>query len=205
LCRVTISRFCRDRGVFGALANEVIPALAADTIEGRRSRLRAWSCGCASGEEPYTLAMLWQLELAPRLPHLDLEIIATDADLQMLARARRGVYATGSLKELAVTWRDAAFDRIGTSFRISAAYHRAITWCCQDVRQTQPRGPFDLILCRNLVFTYYQPPLQEEIARRLAAVLSPGGALVIGAHESLPPGIALFEPWLASEPVYRRS
>lgn len=204
MCRVTISRFVRDRGVFETLATEVLPALAAQARERGGDRLRAWSCGCASGEEPYSLALLWHFRLATLLPDLELDVVATDSDLRLLQRARAGVYGVGSLKEVPAAWQEAAFAASGHQRAIRQPFREDITWCCQDVRQAQPTGPFDLVLCRNLVFTYYEPTLQLELALRLADLLRPGGAMVIGSHESLPAGVPAFERWIASEPVFRR-
>src|SRR5439155_24386566 len=95
LTPITISRFYRDADVFASLERDVLPALAAG-----RSLLRAWSAGCASGEEPYTLALVWHLALGPRLPGVGLEILATDVDPTMLGRATAAAYTASSLKDL---------------------------------------------------------------------------------------------------------
>ena len=68
-----------------------------------------------------------------------------------------------------------------------------------------PQGPFDLILCRNVAFTYFANDLQIEVTRGLAERLVPGGALVIGSHEQLPQPTPLFEPWSVQHGVYRRT
>src|SRR5688572_3980003 len=80
LCRVTISRFYRDHRVFDVLREELLPALLRDARGRGESVLRIWSAGCASGEEPYTIAVLFRLGLAPAFPELRLELLATDAD-----------------------------------------------------------------------------------------------------------------------------
>src|SRR4051812_29677292 len=90
LTPVTISRFARDRAVFDALAREVVPAIAGAARREGRERLRAWSAGCASGEEAYTLALLW--------PQMD--VLATDVHDAVLERARRAAYPDSSLREL---------------------------------------------------------------------------------------------------------
>ncbi|MCX7597144.1 MAG: hypothetical protein N2235_26030, partial [Fischerella sp.] len=99
-CRITISRFYRDRRVFDRLRQKVLPELAQLAISRGDSKLRCWSAGCASGEEVYTLKIIWNLYLLPQFPDLPLEIIATDADAHLLQRAKIGCYASGSLKEL---------------------------------------------------------------------------------------------------------
>ena len=77
-------------------------------------------------------------------------------------------------------------------------------WRCQDVRKETPPGPFDLILCRNLVLTYFEEALQREVVEKLSAVLRAGGALVIGSRENLPAASVEFVPWHGALPIYRR-
>jgi chemotaxis protein methyltransferase CheR len=183
LCRVHVSRFYRDRAVFDALRDRVLPALAAAA---GRGPLRLWSAGCAAGEEPYTLALVWHFAVGPRFSGLPVEIVGTDADQDSLDRA--GGYPTSSLKELPRPWREAAFEhRQGRSF-LTEELRARVALRCQDLRTAAPAGPFHLILCRNMAFTYFAPPLQRTIAARLAALLVPGGALLVGRDERLPAG-----------------
>ena len=204
MCRITISRFFRDRGVFEALETEVLPALAAAVLERGERALRIWSCGCASGEEVYATAVLWEVRIAERAPSIELDIIATDSDPGMLERAQRGTYSAGSVRELPVDLRRSAFEETGEPYRVRNRLKRQVSWLCQDVRSECPDGPFDLILCRNLVLTYFDEELQLEVMKRVAAVLRSGGALVVGSHESLPPHELGLEPWSPTLPIYRR-
>jgi chemotaxis protein methyltransferase CheR len=205
MCRITISRFYRDHGIFEALAEEVFPSLAT-TARGRGDhRLRAWSCGCASGEEAYSLAMLWGVRLADRHPGLRLEVVASDADSGLLERAHRGVYPTGSIRELPDDLRRTAMEAVGQSFRVRDRFREGVSWLCQDVRVEIPQQRFDLILCRNLVLTYFDDALQREVMDRIVAVLRPDGALVIGSHEVLSPLSIRLEPWCAAMPIHRRT
>jgi chemotaxis protein methyltransferase CheR len=204
MCRITISRFYRDREVFGALRREVVPALAeAARVRGDRV-IRVWSCGCASGEEPYTIAIAWIMEASRRFPDLRLDLLATDADPHMLERARRGVYAPASLRELPRSWVDSVFRPTGAGLQLPEAIRRAVSWKCLDVRTDPLDGPFDLVLCRNLVFTYYEEDLQRETLARLVDAMMPGAALAIGGHESLPDGESRLAPWGSLRAVYRR-
>lgn len=186
LCAIPISRFYRDRGVFDAIAEIVLPELAEAT--GRRGAINVWSAGCASGEEPYTLSLIWAIRLAPRFPGIEMRIVATDSDGTMLRRARAGEYEPSSLKDLPQDLRAAGFERRGGRWRIRDQF-RCVDFVPQDLRHGMPAGPFDLVLCRNVVLTYYARGLQSELMRHIADRLRPGGALVIGAHETLPPGV----------------
>jgi len=155
LCRITISRFFRDREVFQSLGREVLPELAKKAKKKGGRVLRCWCAGCASGEEPYTLILLWRFEAAKKAAGLDIQIIATDIEPTMLERAGRACYQSSSLKELPDQWRKEAFALEEDLFCLGPEYRALVEFQRQDIRQCQPDGPFQLILCRNLAFTYY--------------------------------------------------
>ena len=203
MCRIPISRFFRDRGVFTALQARVLPALARQARDQGRDALRAWSAGCASGEEPYSLAILWRHGLATHLPGVRLCIVATDADPHLLERARSACYPWSSLKEMPPALRAAAFTRSEGVYCLQSALRQEVYLRRQDIRREQPEGLFDLILCRNLAFTYFEPALQRDVLARMLAHLRNGGALVIGSDESLPEDSDL-SPWPGIQWVYGR-
>lgn len=199
LCRVTISRFYRDRGVFDALRSRVLPALVRAAAAGGRDRLRCWSAGCASGEEPYTLAIIWWHD---RLP-VALDVEATDADETLLERARVGRYAHSTLKDLPVELREWAFQRGVADYEIKESIRRGVHFSHRDIRTGPPPGHYDLILCRNLAFVYYNAHAQEAVLQSFRRVLLAGGVVVIGAHERLPGPAPGFEPFEGIPGVYR--
>jgi chemotaxis protein methyltransferase CheR len=212
MCRITISRFYRDPEVFDALRDDVLPDLARAARSRGASALRAWSVGAASGEEPYTLRILWRHALRDRVGGLPLHVTASEALPHMLRRARRGCYDRGSLRNLPDDWIDRAFaydpardaGRHAEPYCLRPVYRRRVTWREEDVREVMPDGPFDLLLCRNLVFTYFDAARQRALLRRLFDRLRPGGVLVLGQDETLPDGdgpLASLDPSL---PLYRR-
>jgi chemotaxis protein methyltransferase CheR len=202
LTNVTISRFCRDRGVFAFLRSDVLPALVEQARDMGGGVVRAWSAGCASGEEPFTLAIMWELALAP---DAQLQILATDAEPALLRRAANGRYPPSALRELPDGWRDAAFTRDGDELVLAPRFRRDVTLARRDIRDDPPDGPFDLVLCRYLAFTYFDDAGQRATVRRLAGVTRPGAALVLGTHEDLPDGEPGFEPWAPQLRVFRRA
>jgi chemotaxis protein methyltransferase CheR len=228
MCRITISRFYRDRDVMAAIGDSVLPELAAGAIADGRNELRCWSCGCASGEEPYTLMMLWHLQVGRATPGLALNLVATDADQVMLTRAQQGLFSDGSLRELPDELRQTGLQPAGVGLyrvccaphpppllatlhhpplphRVADRFRHGLTWLCQDVRHQLAGSRFDLILCRNLVFTYFDPALQVEIAGRLQSALRSGGALVLGKHEQLPAEVTGLAQWQAPHlRIYRK-
>lgn len=189
LCRVTVSRFYRDRGVFEALERTVLPQLARQIRVRGGDTLSVWSCGCASGEEPYTVAIAWELVLARHHPGLRLDILATDADPGLLERAAEARYPASSIKDLPAAWREAAFAADRNRFRLRQRFRRPVRFLCHDVRAAPVGGPYQLILCRNLAFTYFDAALQQEVAAHLRAALAADGVLVVGSHEAVPVGL----------------
>ena len=160
--------------------------------------------GCGSCEEPYTLAVIWESELRHRFPGLDVEIVATDADANVLRRAREGRYAFGSVKELPEHLREQAFCRDGDAYDLRPEYRRGVRFLEQDIREGQPEGCFDLVLCRNLVFTYFDEDWQRELLRRIAGTMHDGAALVLGTHEQLPDDVSGLRTWFDKHAIYRR-
>jgi chemotaxis protein methyltransferase CheR len=205
LCRVTVSRFFRDRAVWEWLRAEGLPALARLARDRGEGAIRCWSAGCGSGEEPYGLSIVWRIGLAPAFPGLTLRVLATDADEEVLARARRACYAPASLRELPLEWTPVAFERSGAELCLRAAFREGVELVRADVRRDLPAGPFHGILCRNLAFTYLDLDGQMRVLSGIVARLAPGGLLVVGGHERLPAGAGGLERCAGPLPVYRRS
>lgn len=203
-CRITISRFYRDRGIYRLLERDALPGLAEQARECGRPAIKAWSAGCGAGEEPYSLAILQACSRDPACRQTRLDILATDADPVLLQRARAACYPYSSIRELPPGWREAAFRPDGDRFCLQPAYREGVRFLQHDIRDPVPDGPFDLVLCRNLAFTYFDAGLQRETGRRIASVLRHGGLLVLGAHERLPDETEGFAVWRTGIPLYRR-
>lgn len=204
ICQVTISRFYRDKMVFAYLAETVLPALCQRAQQQGRRELRVWSIGCASGEEPYSLALLWAFCLKARFPQMELLILATDTKYALLRRAQRACYPFSSVRNLPVQWREQAFSKTDDDYCLLPVYKQRITFQYHDIRQPVPASGFDLILCRNLAFTYYDQALQSRIAEQLMTALQPAGALVLGVHEALPAECPNVEIWSKRFSIYTK-
>ncbi len=204
ICRecllVTISRFFRDRNLWLYLRERLLPELIALYPTG----LRAWSVGCASGEEAYSLAILGEM-LQPRVR---LEILATDVKEDNLERARTGVYERSSLREVTADIRDRFFLACSTGRRyaIRPQLKSQIRWRRHELFGPPPDdGPFHLLLLRNSLLTYHRGPAMAAAFSRITATLAPGGCLIVGSHEQPPATNLGLErdprcPW-----VYRRA
>jgi chemotaxis protein methyltransferase CheR len=204
-CRVTISRFYRDQGVFRSLEEQVLPELGGRASARGDPSLRVWSAGCGCGEEPYTLALLWRVALARQYPRLNLRVLATDIDPELLRRAQRACYPAGSVKGLPKDWLNWGFEVAESGCCLKYDIKTEVEFLQHDVRTHPPAQGFDLILCRNLVFTYFQSDLQHEVLRLFADALRDDGALVLGAHERLPADCEGFRPWEGGLCTYRKA
>jgi len=203
LCRISISRFYRDRSVFDHLGDALLPALAEAAIARRENQVRCWSIGCASGEEIHTVVILWNVHLQPRFPRVRLQATGTDTDEQMLQRARRAEYPASSLKDLPPGWRETAFAQSGALYILRAEFQRPVEFRQQDIRTEMAAGAFHLVLCRNLVLTYFAAELQRQVLQRIVEHIVPGGFLVVGRHETLPEGVDGLLPYRPDLGVYR--
>ncbi|MDJ0957243.1 MAG: CheR family methyltransferase [Arenicellales bacterium] len=188
LSHVTISRFYRDKAVFKFLENDLLPLLVKQVSDRKRNLLRVWSVGCCSGEEPYTMALIWKVRLQPQWPNVRLEVMATDVDSKLIQRAKQAAYPYSSIKALPNEWQHQLFDQRNGLFYLKPEYQRDVHFVEQDVRVTTPQGLFDLVLCRNLAFTYFEIEQQHKILDRIHAAIQPDGVLVIGIQEDLPEG-----------------
>jgi chemotaxis protein methyltransferase CheR len=181
---VTISRFFRDRGLWEHLREHLLPELMDRFPDG----LAAWSAGCANGEEPYTLAMVWQETAASRSGAPVLQILATDADPACIRRAREGVYLPSSLKEVPEACQVRWFEKVrgGRRFRVAPRLREHIRWQVHHLLGPPPQGRFHLILLRNSLLTYYRGAELQAALARILTTLMPGGYLILGSHEHLP-------------------
>jgi chemotaxis protein methyltransferase CheR len=203
LCRISISRFYRDRSVFDCLRDEVLLALAEAVIARAANVVRRWSAGCASGEEIYAIVLLRREHLQSRFPQVQLRALATDVDDQMLRRARRAEYPVSSLKDAPSDWRESAFTYAGEEYLFRPEYRRQVEFHRQDVRTDTPTERFHLIFCRNFVLTYFAEHLQRQVLGRIVGRIVPGEFLVIGKHETLPEGVKGIVPCRSDLGIYQ--
>jgi len=146
--------------------------------------------------------------LASRYRDVELRVTATDAEPDVLRRARRATYELGTLKELPTPWIREAFgaqdDGSESSLTLRPEFRKGVSFLRSDIRTSMPHGPFGFILCRNLAFTYFDTTLQRKTLLRLALHLRQAGLLVLGGHERLPEPHADLERLAPSLPLYRR-
>jgi chemotaxis protein methyltransferase CheR len=171
---INVSHFYRDPEVFEAVGRLVIPSLQ------KKRTVRIWSAGCANGEEPYSSSILFSEK---RTTGRNV-ILATDLDVACLARAQAGVYKENSLQEIPAELRQKYFTQSPAGWAVSPTVKSAVTFARHDFTGEMPPGPFDLIVCRN-VLIYFNRQLQVRLLREFHRLLSPEGFLVLGKTEVL--------------------
>jgi chemotaxis protein methyltransferase CheR len=177
--------FFREDHHFRFLETSNLPDLVAEAGKGGSKRLRIWSAGCSSGEEPYSIAMTLH-KMIDRLGDWDARILATDIDTEMVEHGQRGIYINEFFEDIPPEYRQkftAAAD--GGHFRMTFPLKKLISFKALNLLGPWPmRGPFDMIFCRNVVI-YFDKPTKQELFDRFADILKPDGLLFIGHSESL--------------------
>jgi chemotaxis protein methyltransferase CheR len=192
--RVGETRFFRQRAQVDALAAVVVPALAA---RGKRA-VRVWSAGCASGEEPYTLAIV----LARLLPEHAITIVATDVSEDALDVAARATYPLAALDHVPDEWLD-AFEIAGERARVRPEIARRVDFQRQNLVDGEPPRGCALVWCRN-VLIYFAPEARRRAVDKLVGALEPGGFLFVGYSETLRDVAELDGVRAGEAVVYRR-
>lgn len=179
-----LTRFYREDHHFEHLRTYV-KALMSERPRG--TRLRIWSAGCSTGQEPYTIAMDL-IGAFPELKRWDFKILATDIDTAVIAKAAGGVYPENELTGLS-SERARPFERSGDGqVRVPGALRELVSFKPLNLIGPWPmKGPFDAIFCRNVAI-YFDKPTQGEVFGRFAKMLAPEGFLYIGHSENLGSG-----------------
>jgi len=199
---VTISRFFRDKAVFNSLEHSIIPWFLKE--EGKKN-LNIWSIGCASGEEPYTLSILWKEKFEKIYPQTHLFVLATDINESLLERAKEARYKKSSLKEVSEEILRVYFKKENGFYILDQAIRECIEFKKHDVLREEPFSGMDIVFCRNLAFTYFSKESQIDVLKKIATSLKEEGHLVIGKDESLPLTYpSLFVPVFPKEKIYKK-
>jgi chemotaxis protein methyltransferase CheR len=187
---IGVSEFFRDAQVFETLRTSVIPAL-----RDRPGSLRVWSLGCSNGAELCSVA----IELAEAGMLDRAWLLGTDCRADAIARAAMGVFAEGELAGMDARLRARYFERTQAGWRAAGALRRQMHWELADGTRACPAGPWDIVLCRNVVI-YLESGVAERMIARVASQLAPRGYLVVGKAERPPVSLKL---GLVGRCVYR--
>ena len=178
-----LTSFFRENHHFDFLVKTVFPQLLRKNSGSQR--IRVWSAGCSTGEEPYSIAIC----LRERMPvtKWDIKVLATDLDTNVVSHGKRGVYSGDRIESLDESRCKKWFlrDPKSEEVRVKPALQELITFKPLNLLNEWPmRGPFDVIFCRNVVI-YFDKDTQKTLFNRYADMLAPGGYLFIGHSENL--------------------
>lgn len=192
--------FFREPHHFTYLARTILPKIVNEGKDQRR--LRIWSAGCSTGEEPYTIAMTLR-EQASLLSGWDVKVLATDLDTNVVAHAAAGIYDAERVEDVPSSLRKRFVTELpGGKVQMNDELCSLITFAPLNLLQPWPmKGPFDIIFCRNVVI-YFDKPTQRKLFDRYAQILKPDGSLFIGHSESLLNVTDRFD--LVGRTIYRR-
>lgn len=172
---INVSEFYRNRKRWEVLEKKLIPKL----LEKNR-RLKIWSAACSTGEEPYTIAMI----MSNFMPLSQVQILATDIDENAIARAKLGIYPERSLNEVPEEMKRKYFTKDGNQYIIADEIKKTVTFKKHNLLSDPFGGPFDLIVCRN-VLIYFTEEAKDKLYKKFSAALNHGGIFFVGSTEQI--------------------
>jgi two-component system, chemotaxis family, CheB/CheR fusion protein len=188
---INVTGFFRDREAWNVIAEQVLPRL----LEERGDvPIRIWSAGCASGEEPYTIAILLAEALGEESFRRHVKIYATDIDDDALSEAREAIYTTKQLEKVPPDLRERYFQQQNHGFVFRNDLRRAVIFGRNDLHRDPPISRVDLLLSRNTLM-YFDSEAQQRILANFYFALNRGGFLIVGKAEALQSGRNFFVPY----------
>jgi two-component system CheB/CheR fusion protein len=197
---INVTEFFRDPPAWEILRHELLPPILKQINPGHS--FRAWSAGCASGEEAYSIAILLSEYFGARIRDYDIKIYATDIDEEELNSARRGEYSQEAIRKIRPEWREKYF-RGKDQLRVNREIRRLVIFGKSNLAQDAPISHVNLLVCRNLLI-YFDSDLQKQILTRLHYALEPDGILFLGKSESQLANSQQFQRLNARWRIFRR-
>lgn len=199
---INVTNFFRDPAVFDLLARKTIPDLIRNHSTDRP--LRIWIAGCSTGEEAYSLAMLFREKMAAAAKDVALQIFASDVDPEAVESAREGLYPATIEADVSSERLARFFRKEKQGYRVSPELRAAVVFTVQDVLADPPFSRLDMISCRNLLI-YLRPEAQAKAISVFHFALCPGGLLLLGTAETVGNADGRFEMCSKTERLYRRT
>jgi chemotaxis protein methyltransferase CheR len=186
---INVTEFFRDRETYGVFRGTVVPLLLERKLARRHRMIRAWSAGCATGEEPYSIAMTLLAALGEQRSDFLVSVLGTDIDTSALDVAKHAEYPIERLEGIPPEYRLAYLDVGESSFHVKPEVARYVRFRPLNLFEEKPIHVVDVIFCRN-VFIYFTRDQQARVMERFWRALQRGGFLVLGRSEKLAPALA---------------
>ncbi|MGN8260101.1 CheR family methyltransferase [Pseudomonas sp. SMSB3] len=197
---IGVTNFFRDREAFEGLERHVLPQLVASIEDG--SEIRAWSAGCSTGEEAYSLAMLLSEQLAVEQRSAKVQVFATDLDQRAISVARTGMYTEAIVTDVPPSRLRQFFVKEDQHYRIRKEIREKVLFARHNLLADPPFSQIDLVVCRNLLI-YLDREVQRDILQMFHFALRSGGFLFLGSSESADVASELFVPVDKRNRIYR--
>ncbi|GAB7016112.1 CheR family methyltransferase [Methanogenium cariaci] len=197
---INVTKFWRDREVFDLIKSDVLPE-----IRRRKQKIRIWSAGCATGEEPYTLALMCH-EARVLFPDVQVTIFASDIDREALKKAETGIYHRKALENLSESQIRRHFDKQQDgSYQVKQHLRDLVKFSRHDLMSGRAVTQYlDVILCRNVTI-YFTEKQKDELARMFAPALTEGGYYVMGKTEYMGRDVEqLYDPYNPIQKIYQK-
>ncbi|WP_210584087.1 CheR family methyltransferase [Streptomyces sp. GESEQ-35] len=198
---INVTSFLRDPDAWAFLQHDVVPELLAALTPDEE--IRVWSAGCSSGEEAFSLVIMFAEALGLEECLRRVKVYATDVDEEALREARAGLYQPKSLEALPVDLREKYFEQNGTQFSFRPDLRRRVIFGRHDITRDAPISRLDLLVCRNTLM-YFNTEAQTQIVDRFHFALRPGGVLFLGKAEMLLNDAERFEVVNMRQRIFRR-
>jgi two-component system CheB/CheR fusion protein len=198
---INVTSFFRDTDAWAYMRTEIMPALLTNSASS--DEIRIWSAGCASGEEAYSLAIMFAEALGVDECAKRVKIYATDVDDDALESGRSGIYPAKSLEPLTTEQRDKYFERHGAQYVFRPDLRRRVIFGRHDITRDAPISRLDLLACRNTLM-YFNVETQSQVIDRFHFALRDGGCLFLGKAEMLLSDGERFEVDSMRQRIFRR-
>lgn len=198
---INVTSFFRDAAVFDYLAENVAPALISEASADQP--IRIWVAGCSTGEEAYSLAVIFRERIEASGLNIKLQIFASDVDPDAIIRAREGLYPATISADVSAKRLSRFFSKEDDGYRVTPDLRASVIFTVQDVLSDPPFSRLDMICCRNLMI-YLGPDAQAKVISLFDFALRKGGVLVLGTSETLNSEDGRFEALSKSDRVFRK-
>ncbi|APH06163.1 CheR family methyltransferase [Bacillus weihaiensis] len=190
---IGVTHFFRDQEVFNYLQHELIPNMVDENLVKGRNKMRIWIAGCSTGQEAYSLAILFNEEIEKRKIDMDLQVFATDIDRDSVKFASQGTYSEQIVTTIPTNLLIKYFDKDGSDYQVKREIRQKIVFAPHNMIKDSPFVNLDMISCRN-VMIYFQTELQQRVLSLFHFALKDRGYLLLGPSETIGKLSSLFGP-----------
>ncbi|WP_426447254.1 CheR family methyltransferase [Paenibacillus sp. S-38] len=198
---IGVTHFFRDPEAFGVIRTKVLPAILEN--KKREAHIRVWVAGCSTGEEAYSLAMLFDELISRQEQPYTVKIFATDLDKDSIEYASQGVYPESAVQSVPSEYLQSYFTQIGDNYQVNKNIRKMVVFAPHNITKDPPFSNLDLVTCRNMLI-YLQSEVQQKVLSLFHFSLNPSGFMFLGPSETVGKLSSLFYPFDRKWNVYQQ-